>query len=291
MKLTLKQLQVFITVARSQSLTQASGLLFMTKGAVSQTIAEIEHRLAVPLFDRHHARLFLNSEGRRLVPVADELLQRMSEVDRMFDDSVLVSDFTFGCTKTIGSYLLPGLLSGFKQQQGWMPGVSIANSSEVRQKLLHFEYDMALVEGVMADQDLVTTPWRQDEMVIIAAKDHPLARAEPVSMSALRDCAWILREAGSGSRHQFETYLAPLLSQPKVTLSLETFDAILLCVHRQLGLTFASKLIIEHPFFAGHFSVIRTWQRFYRVLSLCHHHNKYLSAGARQWMAFLQSAA
>ncbi|CAJ0999644.1 hypothetical protein SODG_002036 [Sodalis praecaptivus] len=60
MKLTLKQLLVFKIVAQCGNLSQAAGQLFMTKGAVSQTLGEVENRLDIKLFDRHHGRLFIN---------------------------------------------------------------------------------------------------------------------------------------------------------------------------------------------------------------------------------------
>lgn len=56
MNITLKQLQVFVAVARHQNLSRASETLFMTKGAVSQSLGELERRLGVALFDRAHPK-------------------------------------------------------------------------------------------------------------------------------------------------------------------------------------------------------------------------------------------
>lgn len=77
MNITFKQLSVFVAIVRSGSMTLAAETLFMTKGAISQTLAELESQLGVRLFDRQHARLYINHEGQKLLPVADELLSRM----------------------------------------------------------------------------------------------------------------------------------------------------------------------------------------------------------------------
>lgn len=77
MNITFRQLSVFVSIARHGSMTAAADALFMTKGAISQTLAELENQLGVRLFDRLHARLFINHEGQKLLPVADELLSRM----------------------------------------------------------------------------------------------------------------------------------------------------------------------------------------------------------------------
>lgn len=52
MNITLKQLSVFLAIARHGSMTSAADSLFMTKGAVSQALAELENQLGIRLFDR-----------------------------------------------------------------------------------------------------------------------------------------------------------------------------------------------------------------------------------------------
>ncbi|WCF13763.1 LysR family transcriptional regulator [Edwardsiella piscicida] len=121
MNITFKQLRVFVAIARSGTLTQAASQLFMTKGALSQTLSELENQLGVRLFERQHARLLLNHEGQRLLPVADELLTRMQGVESLFNNGNGDTRLMVGCTKTIGSYLLPELLSAFQLRYGWLP--------------------------------------------------------------------------------------------------------------------------------------------------------------------------
>ncbi|MEG1654982.1 MAG: LysR family transcriptional regulator, partial [Hafnia sp.] len=87
MNITFKQLSVFVAIVRSGSMTLAAETLFMTKGAISQTLAELESQLGVRLFDRQHARLYINHEGQKLLPVADELLSRMQGVEQLFGEN------------------------------------------------------------------------------------------------------------------------------------------------------------------------------------------------------------
>ncbi|AKA38686.1 LysR substrate-binding domain-containing protein [Yersinia ruckeri] len=290
MDITLKQLKVFLAVAQSNNLTAAAAQLFMTKGAVSQTLSELEKRLGQPLFDRHHARIFINHDGEKLIPVADELLSRMNEISALFSHSAQEPTLLLGCSKTIGSYILPGLLGEFKNTHQWLPKITIENTNDIIKKLLNFDVDLAIIEGAINDNDISSTPWLTDEMVIIAAKNHPLALEKKVPFSVLSQQSWILREQGSGSRSYFENNLAPLLTSKNVILALDTFDSILFSVQQNLGITYASRLIIQNPFFQPYFSIIKTEKRFFRSISLCHHRQKYLSAGARLWIDFLNQA-
>ena len=72
--ITLRQLQVFLAIAKTESIGLAAESLTMSKSAVSQALSELETRLGVQLFDRNRGRIFLTAEGRRMMPQADEML-------------------------------------------------------------------------------------------------------------------------------------------------------------------------------------------------------------------------
>lgn len=289
MNITFKQLTVFVAIVRSGSITAAADTLFMTKGAVSQTLAELENQLGVRLFDRQHARLFINNEGRKLLPVADELLGRMQDVEQLFDDSRQNRQLTLGCTKTIGSYLLADMLNAFHAQYGWLPQAMIANTQEVSHKLNHFDIDIALLEGQATEPNLITLPWIDDEMVIVVGKSHPLAAHQgSISYTQLQQASWILREKGSASRAFFDNQLAVHLVNPEIVLTLNDFDAILACVRHNLGITFISQRAIKQPFYHHHFVQLTTEHRFYRKLTLCYHKDKFLSPTLKLWINFCQ---
>ncbi len=286
MNITFRQLSVFVSIARHGSMTAAADALFMTKGAVSQTLAELENQLGVRLFDRQHARLFINHEGQRLLPVADELLMRMQGVGQLFGDDSADRQLRLGCTRTIGSYLLPDMQREFEENNGWLPRAVIANTQEICGMLNRFEIDIALLEGLPDDSRLVSETWMEDEMIVVAGKNHPLAGEETVSFETLSRQRWLLREEGSSSRAFFDNQLALHLDDPEVVLSLNASDAILLCVYHNLGLTFISGRMLSQPLYAGHFVQLRTEQRFLRKFMLCYHPDKYLSPTLEKWMRF-----
>lgn len=290
MDITLKQLKVFLAVARSKNLTAAAAQLFMTKGAVSQTITELEKRLGQSLFERHNSRIFINSEGEKLIPVADELLSRANDINHIFSNNHIDVAVFLGCSKTVGSYILPGLLAGFKKEHNWFPKVNIENTRDLINKILNFELDLAIVEGVITDDNITSTKWIKDEMVVVAAIDNQLATGDSISFSTLSRQPWILREQGSGSRSYFEHHLAPLLEDPEIILSLDAIDSILSCVQQDLGLTLASKLIMESPFFSDHFAILNTEKQFFRTISLCHHKYKYMAENTKKWVEFLNQS-
>ncbi|WP_411752399.1 LysR family transcriptional regulator [Serratia sp. (in: enterobacteria)] len=180
MNITFKQMSVFVSIAHNGSMTLAAEALFMTKSAMSQALAELENQLGVRLFDRQHARLYINHEGRKLLPVADELLARMQGVGVLFSEDAQNNQLRLGCTKTIGSYFLPDMLKGFAKDNGWMPQSIIANTQEISKMVEHFEIDVAFLEGPATELNLICEPWLDDEMVVISGRDHPLSKENTV---------------------------------------------------------------------------------------------------------------
>ena len=290
MKLTLQQLKVFATIARHGNLGGAASELCLSKGAVSQSLQELERQLATPLFDRVHPRLQLNNEGRLLQPAAEELLTRMQEIEQLFGpDAEPSGQLRLGASQTIGNYLLPSLLAGGAQELGSAPRVTIANTHLLCHSLAHFELDLALIEGENHHPELVSEFWLEDEMLIIAPPQHPLAGQRDLPLSLLAGETWVLREPQSGSREQFEQQIQPRLPRWQAGLELNTLEAVMLAVEKGLGISFISRLAVSDRLHSGRLVALTPSQTFPRQLSLVWHKQKFHSAALRRFLAFCRA--
>lgn len=289
MNITLKQLQVFVAVARRQNLSRASDMLFMTKGAVSLSLGELERRLGVTLFDRAHPKLHLNHEGQRFLPMADELVNRAKDIEQTFSSTASEESEGFflrvGCSKTIGNYVMPELLAAFSDETGWLPDVTIANTAEILRMLSSFTLDAALVEGEERLPEIMFEPWLEDDMVVIAPAAHRLAQGGEHAARELAWERWIVREVDSGSREYFNNTLAPMVEPMTITLTLSSPATIVRSVAQGLGLAFVSRLSAVRSG-SGGVSVIELKERFSRTFSICYHTRKYHSAAMRAFLSF-----
>ncbi|EKB19285.1 LysR substrate-binding domain-containing protein [Aeromonas veronii] len=287
MKLTLQQLKVFATIARYGNLGLAANELCLSKGAVSQSLQELERQLSTPLFDRIHPRLQLNNEGRLLQPAAEELLTRMQDIENLFrPDAEPSGQLRLGASQTIGNYLLPTLLASSKQELGLPPKVTINNTHLLCHALANFELDMALIEGENHHPDLLAEPWLQDEMLVVAPPAHPLANKKDLSLSRLGGETWVLREAQSGSREQFIQQIQPELPRWQPGLELNTLEAVMLAVEKGLGISFISRLAASDRLADGRLIALPLSRRFPRQLSLIWHKQKYHSTSLRHFIHF-----
>ena len=74
----LHALTVFAAAAASGSFSRAGELLFVTQGAVSRQIQQLERYLGCAVFIRHKRGLKLTAEGQLLLPVVDDALGRLA---------------------------------------------------------------------------------------------------------------------------------------------------------------------------------------------------------------------
>jgi DNA-binding transcriptional LysR family regulator len=108
----------------------------------------------------------------------------------------------FGASATVGSFLLPQLLSHLKRQDPTLEiDFVVGNTAQIESALLHSELDIALVEGRVQSAALRSEVVLKDELVLVGLPDLvPLKRS--FSAKLLADLPFLLRESGSGTAEQ-----------------------------------------------------------------------------------------
>lgn len=248
--LSLRQLRMFMDVAHTLNLGTSADRLSLTRGALSQGIKNLEQHLGRPLFERHQGRLLLNSHGRQLLPVAEELLAREQALVEQFHQGKGNTKLRIGASATIGNYLLPDTIASLWPKPWSLPEVVLANSEQLQRQLHDRHLDVAFVETNRIHTELLHRIWRQDEMILIAHPNHPLV-GQQAHWHQLASLPWVLRESGSGSRDQFDHFVAPHLPHSNIVLELSAIEAVINAVIAGLGITLVSKLACLRQLEAG----------------------------------------
>jgi DNA-binding transcriptional LysR family regulator len=244
LRLTLRQLGVFVATAREGSTRAAAGRIARSQSAASSALAELEAVLGAALFDRVGRRLVLNENGRALLPRAQALLERAVELQGLLG-AAHAAPLRVAASFTIGEYLLPAMIARWAAARPESPvRLRIGNTADVIGAVAGFEVDVGFIEGPQTHPDLLVRPWLEDELVVIAAAGHALAGriATPGQLAAQ---AWVLREPGSGTRQVADAWLMAHLPQVIVGYELGSTEAIKRVVAEGGGLGCVSRHALD----------------------------------------------
>ena len=87
MKLTLRQMEIFLNVVASGHLTNVAKEMNLSQSAISMSIKELESILGRPVFDRINKRLVLNEVGRAFCKEIEPLFRKLSDIEYEFQNS------------------------------------------------------------------------------------------------------------------------------------------------------------------------------------------------------------
>jgi len=245
--MNLKQLESFILVAEERNFTRAAKQLYMTQPAISFQIKALEEHLGIQLFERLDKAVELTDAGRMILPEAKKI---QASYEKIRDSISELKGLKRGCLKigasTIpGEYLLPQIIGKFK---GLHPQIDvtlrIASTGKVIEMLLNREIHLGVVGAPVKSQSLVSNPLTEDQLILIAASGHPLAREDFITLSDLLSQKIIMRERDSGTRMVVEDRLQKAGVNPEslqVVMELGTTRAIITAVEAGLGVSMVSR--------------------------------------------------
>jgi len=297
-RLTLRQLQTFVAVARAGSTMAAAEEIALSQSATSASLNELEDLLGTRLFDRVGRRLVLNEHGRSMLPHARFLLEAARGIENDFGGAGRSSAprLRLAASTTIGNWVLPGIIAAYRREQDDARiALQIGNTSEVARAVAHYEVDLGFIEGPTQEPHIHVLPWREDELVIVASPRHALARTSAgkrprVSLDALADATWLLREPGSGTREVVERALQPHLRlQPGIELG--STEAIVQAAAEGLGVAWISRYAVEDMVRLGRLVVLPTaLPPLKRTLYLVQHERRFLTPALERFIAHCRTS-
>jgi len=283
-RLTLRQLEVFAAVARGGTTRAAADEISRSQSAASNALGELELVLGVQLFDRVGKKLVINENGRALLPKAAGLLEDALDTEMLFA-SAHAASLRLASSYTVGEYLLPPLIASWKTTHARSKvRLQIANTHDVFDAVASYSADLGFVEGTLTHPELTVRRWRTDELVVVAAPDHPLA-GRRVGVRQLQQATWVLREQGSGTREASDRWLIPNLPHIDVELELGSNEAVKRAVAAGMGLGCLSRLAIRDAVQQGWLAELSTaLPPLQRPLSIVLHRAKKLGSAAEGFL-------
>lgn len=251
--MTPDQLITFAAVAEHRNISRAAVALHLSQPAVSGQLRQLQDEFGEPLYQRDGRGVRLTPAGEQLASYAARLRDTWRQAHAYRDALRGLEQGTLriGASTTPASYLLPYLIADFHRRY---PDVSLhtadGNTTEIVGAL--DSVDVAMIEGpVGADlpPDTAVHAWREDEIVAIMPRSHPLAHAsdgKPADLATLSAHPLVLREAGSGVRQIVERAFARAGVPMRVALEIAGVEGVKEAVRAGMGIGFVSAMSMRH---------------------------------------------
>ncbi|MFM0060117.1 LysR family transcriptional regulator [Paraburkholderia phytofirmans] len=254
--MTPDQLITFAAVAEHRNISRAAVALHLSQPAVSGQLRQLQDEFGEPLYQRDGRGVRLTPAGEQLASYATRLRDTWRQAHAYRDALRGLEQGTLriGASTTPASYLLPYLIADFHRRY---PDVTLhtadGNTTEIVGAL--DSVDIAMIEGpVGADlpPDTAVHSWREDEIVAIMPRTHPLAQLAEVGeggqagLAAFGEYPLVLREAGSGVRQIVERAFVRAGVPMRVALEIAGVEGVKEAVRAGMGIGFVSAMSMRH---------------------------------------------
>ena len=287
MKLTLRQMEIFLNVVKAGHLTNVAKAMGLSQSAVSMSIKELESILGRPVFDRINKKLVLNEVGRAFHKEIDPMYKKLADIEYEFKNSENKGMIRVGASTTIVDYLMPSIICAYMSSY---PDVKITlkegNTQEIAKLIQEGSIDIGFVEGFVSGADIIKEKIGVDELLVVT-ESETLANAKPTAIGELSDMRWVLREEGSGTREVFLDYIKEKVDDLNIFLELGHTESIKSILRNRECLTCISKISVDKELNEKTLFQVKVKNfECKRDFLMIHHKDKYRSALFEKFVFF-----
>jgi DNA-binding transcriptional LysR family regulator len=240
------RLRAFCLVVELKSFSKAAEAKSMTQSAMSHLIRNLEDELGIQLLNRQRKIVAPTPAGGIFYYHAKRILAGYGEMenDVFAFARKICGPLHMSATITIGTYLLPQVFYSFSKKNPEVKiELTVSNTGKIIDDLHEGRIELGIVEGNIRDSSVFAEEIAEDEIVVIASEDSPLA-GKSLTPRALAAQQFIMPEAGSGTREFIDDFLKGIKVDPgkiNVAMTLGNPALIIRMVQSGIGISMVSK--------------------------------------------------
>jgi len=296
MNITLRQLQIFESVAQTQSYTRAAERLFMTQPAVSMQMKQLEEAIGLDLFERQGKKIVITKAGEKLRKHANKIINRFEILDSS------ISKFKKGqheqikiSAATTANHFVTHMMAEFSRLHKEINiRLDITNRETLVNQLQNYDPDFVIMGEPPSKLDLDSQLIMENPLIVIASPEHPLVKKHQskIMMQDIVKEAFVVREEGSGTkaaiRRHFKKYGLDFISSYEMSSN----ESIKHAVVAGLGLGIVALHTIKLELEAGKLVILNVenfpLERYWHLVS---RKGKRLSPAAKEFQEFILDSA
>lgn len=238
MNYTLHQLQVFLKVTQTKSITKAAEELYLTQPAVSIQLKNFQDQFDIPLTEVIGRQLYVTEFGKEIAEVVEQIIADINQINYKTQayKGILSGKLKLSVVST-GKYVMPFFLTEFlNNNKGIELNMDVTNKSKVLKSLKNNEIDFALVSTIPNDIKVEYELLLENKLFLVC--NTKLAIENNLSTkNILNQLPIIYREEGSATRIAMEKYLKSKGFIVKSKLQLTSNEAVKQSVISGIGVS------------------------------------------------------
>ena len=249
------QLETFLEVARHTSFSKAAEKRFRTQPAISSQIRALEDEVGAKLFDRSGGKVSLTAAGKTFQKYVEETLEArkvmlttIGEMERVPKGEIVV-----GANEATCLHVLPEVFAEFKKQYPEVNvGIQRAERGKILESIIDNSVDFGVVSIPVTDNRLTVVQIHRDELVVIAAPNHPLSKLKSKS-AAISDVVkfpLLLPKLGR-TRDAIEALFDERKLKPIISMELDSSELLKRFVAADVGVGFIARSNVLEDVKAG----------------------------------------
>lgn len=257
MNYTLHQLQVFLKITQTQSITKAAEELHLTQPAVSIQLKNFQDQFEIPLTEIIGRRLFVTDFGKEIAIAAEKILDEVNAIKfkTLAYKGQLIGRLKISVVST-GKYVMPYFLADFlRQHEGVELVLDVTNKAMVLESLEKNEVDFSLVSVMPESLQVENIELMENKLFLVGNKEQKFKR-EVYDNSILEEIPLIYREQGSGTRHVMEGFIKQNNLSVRKKMELTSNEAVKQAVIAGLGFSIMPLIGIKNELINGDLQII-----------------------------------
>jgi LysR family cyn operon transcriptional activator len=232
----LRHLRYFDALAETLNFSRAAERLHVTQSTLSHQIRQLEDEIGTPLFERSTRHVRLTEAGELLRSYATPALQQIDralQALRPHAGDPLQGSLRLGTTHSFATRLVPMCVSSFiALAPGTVVSVQELSAREIAQRLAKGALDLGVSYRPADAPDLWFEPLYHEELKLVVAAGHPLARRRRVRMVELHGVRMVLLPGEFSTRQLLDEAFEAAGAEPRVVVELNSVAPMLELIRR-----------------------------------------------------------
>lgn len=208
MNYTLNQLQIFLRIVQTKSVTKASEELHLTQPAVSIQLKNFQDQFDIPLTELVGRKIYITDFGREIAEAAENIINQVYAINykTLAYKGQLTGKLKISVVST-GKYVMPYFLSDFIQQNAGIElFMDVTNKNKVLESMENNEIDFALVSILPTSLNIEKLDLLQNKLFLVGNAKTKFKK-DIKTKDIFKDLPLIFRENGSGTRQTMESFI------------------------------------------------------------------------------------